>query len=88
MKAGSGSMANLEPPTDESMGGLLVKTRRARPPARRPLPSQRQSMRREVSVNSRSAVSSAPVGESFNGAQQPAEIICLTAKILFVCVGR
>ena len=62
MKAGSGSMAKPSAAADESMVGFSLKMKSA--PSRAPAASiAADSMRRDVSENSRSAVSSGPSSE-------------------------
>jgi len=88
MKAGSGKHGESLSRHGREHGGLLVKheERALRAPA---ASITADSMRREVSVNSRSAVSSGPSSERASTVRNSLrKLFVSTAKILFVCVGR
>ena len=79
MKAGSGIRANPCAVAEVSMAGLSLKSRSA--PSRAPAASMMaDSMRREVSENSRSAVSAGPSSES-------ASTVCNSRRKL-LCLNR
>ena len=79
MKAGSGIKANPCAVAEVNMAGLSLKSKSA--PSRAPAASMMaDSMRREVSENSRSAVSAGPSSES-------ASTVCNSRRKFCVCIA-